>query len=160
MKMIVIGNFGVTQRMIAGNFPEPGTWYDFFTGQSFNVSNTGMEMLFQPGEFHIYTTKKIEGVKPGLVLWGANFVITSLSDILVYSGAVFQNPAGESITIEGVPAGKYNMKIIDLYGRLVRQREISMDTFQEEPVHNLLPGLYFINLTGPLGKYQFKLIKN
>jgi hypothetical protein len=80
MKLIAIGNFGVTSRTIQGNFPEPTTWYDFFSGESFEVSNTGMEMLFEPGEFHIYTTQKIEDVKQDLVPWGSNFVITTLQE--------------------------------------------------------------------------------
>ncbi|KAA3656052.1 MAG: T9SS C-terminal target domain-containing protein [Calditrichaeota bacterium] len=56
MDVFVIGNFDVSTVTTAANFPQAGTWYDYFTGESIDVSDPAMEMIFAPGEFHIYTT--------------------------------------------------------------------------------------------------------
>ncbi|MCA9734644.1 MAG: T9SS type A sorting domain-containing protein [Deferribacteres bacterium] len=56
MDVFVIGNFDVNSTTTAANFQHAGTWYDYFTGVSVDVSDPAMEMTFAPGEFHIYTT--------------------------------------------------------------------------------------------------------
>ncbi|MCE1189410.1 MAG: T9SS type A sorting domain-containing protein [Ignavibacteria bacterium] len=67
MNVVIVGNFGVTASSIAGNFQSTGTWYDYFTGTSYNVSNTGSQINLQPGEFHIYTSVKLPTPEPGLI---------------------------------------------------------------------------------------------
>jgi 1,4-alpha-glucan branching enzyme len=160
MKMVVIGNFGVNSRMIAGNFPEPGTWYDFFTGNSFQVSNTGMEMLFEPGEFHIYTTKKIEGVKPNLVSWGSNFIITALDAELNRGLKVYPNPVRTTLQIHGVPEGIYRLRVTDMSGRNMIDQSINYNHTYETNVAGLPGGIYQLSLTGGDQVFSFKIIKN
>ena len=160
MKMLVIGNFGVNSKTIAGNFPEPGTWYDFFTGNSFEVSDTGMEMLFDPGEFHIYTTQKIEGIKPNLVPWGSNFVITSLSDDLNQKLKVYPNPVHSTIQISGVPEGAYLMRVSDMSGRSMIERSVIFNRAFETNIDGLPGGLYQLSLTSERKTFSFKIVKN
>jgi 1,4-alpha-glucan branching enzyme len=160
MKLVTIGNFGVNPRVISGNFPEPGMWFDFFTGNSFEVSNTGMEMLFAPGEFHIYTTKKIEDVKPNLVPWGSNFVITSLGDDLNQKLKVYPNPVHSTIQIQGVPEGAYLMRVTDLSGRNMMEIPIIFNNSFESNFDNLPGGLYQLSLSGESKTYSFKIVKN
>lgn len=158
MKLMVIGNFGVTNKQIAGNFPEPTTWYDFFTGDSFNVADTGMEMLFQPGEFHIYTTEKIEGVKEDLVPWNSNFVITGLEKISEEIG-IYPNPASQTIKANGIEKGLYQLKIQDMTGRTYMNRKVQVGHLFETSIDGIPEGVYLIKLNGPLNSYSFKLVK-
>ncbi|MDZ7604524.1 MAG: T9SS type A sorting domain-containing protein [Cyclobacteriaceae bacterium] len=160
MKMLIIGNFGVVDRMIAGNFPEPGQWFDFFSAESFSVVNTGMEMFFEPGEFHIYTTKKIEDVKPGLVPWGANFVITALPDELADGHTIYPNPVNSHFTISGLKDGYYSMQILDIHGQSVQRAEVISNNGFQGSIQELPSGFYFLKLTGATQEYNFKLIKN
>lgn len=60
MDVSIIGNFGVQQADGQPSFATNGTWYDFLSGDSLNVSNTDTTISMVPGEFHIYTTKKFE----------------------------------------------------------------------------------------------------
>lgn len=160
MKMLIIGNFGVVHRMIAANFPEPGTWYDFFTGESFDVQNTGMELSFDPGEFHIYTTKKIEDVKSDLVPWGPNFVITSVVDELTSGLTVYPNPVVDQYTIDGVLSGQYRFQLVDLQGRTLQDKFISIDDQFVSSLTGISKGIYQVKLSGSSKNYQFKLLKN
>ena len=59
MDVTIIGNFAVRQSTIVPNFQSAGVWYDFFTGDSIVVDDPSMTMLLNPGEFHIYSTKKL-----------------------------------------------------------------------------------------------------
>ncbi len=38
--VVVIGNFGVTSQNVVPNFQHGGQWYDYFSGDTFNIVNT------------------------------------------------------------------------------------------------------------------------
>lgn len=52
----VIGNFGVTEAMIVPNFQQTGTWHEFFSRQTLNVTDINMGITLQPGEYRLYST--------------------------------------------------------------------------------------------------------
>ncbi len=56
MNVAIIGNFGTTSFSITPSFQNTGTWYDYFSGNTVNVTDTQMQMNLEPGEFHIYTS--------------------------------------------------------------------------------------------------------
>ena len=64
MNITVIGNFDVVEKTINPNFQNAGTWYDYFSGDSISIKDTEGLINLQPGEFHIYTTKKLPA--PGI----------------------------------------------------------------------------------------------
>jgi len=71
MDAFIIGNFGVTQLSALPNFSRTGWWYDYFTGDSINVtSNTNLtdSVTLAPGDFKIYTTSKLPAPEPGILL--------------------------------------------------------------------------------------------
>ena len=59
MNAAILGNFDVVQQSITPAFQQSGTWYDYFSGDSISVINTTDNLTFQPGEYHIYTTVKL-----------------------------------------------------------------------------------------------------
>jgi 1,4-alpha-glucan branching enzyme len=56
MNVTMLGNFDVRTNSIAPNFQNTGIWYDFFSGDSINVSDVNSLITLNPGEFKIYTT--------------------------------------------------------------------------------------------------------
>lgn len=66
MNVVAVGNMNVSNETANVNFQNTGKWYDFFSGDSITVSSTPMSMTFAPGEYHVYTTKKLP--KPDLTL--------------------------------------------------------------------------------------------
>ncbi|MEM6261562.1 MAG: alpha-amylase family glycosyl hydrolase [Bacteroidota bacterium] len=59
MDVAVLGNFDVIQATINPAFQRTGKWYEFFTGDSLNVTNVSDGISLQPGEYRLYTTKKL-----------------------------------------------------------------------------------------------------
>ena len=59
MDVTIIGNFDVQSGTIDPNFSRTGRWYDYFSGDSIDVSGTHDNISLLPGEFHIYTTVKL-----------------------------------------------------------------------------------------------------
>jgi len=60
MAATIIGNFGVTTCDVNPNFQKTDTWYNYFSGDSLEVTDTQTPISLLPGEFHIFTDKKLE----------------------------------------------------------------------------------------------------
>jgi hypothetical protein len=56
MDVRIIGNFDVTQLSMEASFSQTGWWYDYFSGDSLEVSDLHMQLPLEPGAFHIYTS--------------------------------------------------------------------------------------------------------
>jgi len=67
MDVFIVGNFGVTQLSTNQNFSRAGWWYDYFSGDSVNVSNLTESIALPPGDFKIYTTKKLPVPEKGIL---------------------------------------------------------------------------------------------
>jgi 1,4-alpha-glucan branching enzyme len=59
MNAVIIGNFDIVVRKIDPNFQYGGNWYDYFTGDTLQVTNPNDSLVLKAGEFHIYTDKKL-----------------------------------------------------------------------------------------------------
>lgn len=60
MDAVVVGNFAMSNISMVPGFQHTGKWYDYFTGDSIDVNDVNLSIDFEPGEFHIYTDKKLE----------------------------------------------------------------------------------------------------
>lgn len=67
MNVNIIGNFDVVSRSINPQFQNTGIWYDFFSGDSINVSDQNAMITLNAGEFHIYSTVKLPTPEAGIV---------------------------------------------------------------------------------------------
>lgn len=57
MDVVLALNMGVTGFDMSPGFTKKGTWYDYFTGESFNVTNASAQTLyFGPGEYKVFTS--------------------------------------------------------------------------------------------------------
>lgn len=56
----VVGNFRVVSGDVYPSFQHTGWWYDYFTGDSIQVTSTNAPMSYAPGEWHIYTDVRLE----------------------------------------------------------------------------------------------------
>ena len=59
MDIVVVGNFHVGTRDIMPVFTKTGWWYDYLTGDSLQVTDINMIIPYTPGEYHVYTTKRL-----------------------------------------------------------------------------------------------------
>ncbi len=149
MKVNIIGNFSVYQASMNPNFQQTGTWYDFFSGNSINVTSTTDSVSLAPGEYHIYTTVKL--FSPDTTITA----VTKDENTIVKDYRLeqnFPNPFNPSTIIRyQIPeAGKVTLKIYDVLGREVKNL---VDEFQQGGIHSipfdagsLASGVYFYQL--------------
>jgi 1,4-alpha-glucan branching enzyme len=55
-KVEVVGNFDVATQSGTITFPSTGTYYDYISGGTINVTNTAYSITLAPGEYHIYSS--------------------------------------------------------------------------------------------------------
>jgi hypothetical protein len=67
----IVGNFDVVNQTLPAYFQHTGTWYDYLSGQSVNVTNANMTFNLQPGEYHIYTNQQLPAPPEGYTPWGS-----------------------------------------------------------------------------------------
>ena len=65
--LVLIGNFGIEEETIDPSFTETGTWYDYFSGETIDVSDPNASIDLKAGEWHIYTNEQISNGFPGVV---------------------------------------------------------------------------------------------
>ncbi|KUO59670.1 hypothetical protein APF79_05865 [bacterium BRH_c32] len=67
MNVNIIGNFDVKGGTINPSFKSTGWWYDYFAGDSINVTDTQALINLEAGEFKIYTDKKLPTPEAGIL---------------------------------------------------------------------------------------------
>lgn len=96
MDAVVFGNFDVAAGNIDGNFTRVGKWYEFFSGDSLEItsSNQHQSIDLMPGEYRLYTSKRI--ARPSFLLGiGEPFIPDGGEDMTF---EVYPNPfAGETL---------------------------------------------------------------
>ena len=120
MDITIIGNFYVQASSINPAFQQTGWWYDYFSGDSIDVTNTSDAISLKAGEFHIYTTVKLPTPEPFIVddvVKANNTTVTSFNLEQNYP-----NPFNPSTNIRfQVPKSSFvSLKVYDLLGREVK----------------------------------------
>lgn len=57
--VMVVGNYDVVNQTAAITFPGTGIWYDNMNGTSLNVTSLPYSLTLAPGEYHVYSDKKL-----------------------------------------------------------------------------------------------------
>lgn len=122
MKAIILGNFDVVEQSTDVLFPEAGTWYDYFSGDSMSFGNLERVRSFTlpPGRFHIYTNRKQPLPEPGILTHVKPEELIS-STFELYEN--YPNPFNGITNISfAVPErDEFTIRIHDLQGRLVKE---------------------------------------
>lgn len=91
--IVVLGNFGITNQNLVPAFQNTGWWYEYFSGDSINVTDVNATLGFLPGEYRLYTSKYI----------GKADIAVSTQEILatleVSSPEIFPNPASSQLNL-------------------------------------------------------------
>ena len=70
--LVLIGNFGLAANTINPAFTQTGTWYDYFSGETIDVTSTTANRNLEAGEWHIYTTTRLSDGLPDVVATYSN----------------------------------------------------------------------------------------
>jgi hypothetical protein len=113
MNAVIVGNFDVVTTNINPAFQHTGMWYEFFTGDSLNVTNASEQITLQAGEYRLYTDQSLN--TPSITNTSA-FAIETLK------AKIFPNPAQDFVNVEFTltQTEDINMVIYNLNGQVVK----------------------------------------
>ncbi len=116
MKVTILGNFDVIDGSIDPGFQENGIWYEYFTGDSIDVTDVNETISLQPGEYKIFTTRKLE----------APDIISDVDEpkwtLSGYSVSIYPNPSPDEfhIVLKTDKSAYIMLEVIDLSGRKLK----------------------------------------
>lgn len=145
----LLGNFGVADMTIIPNFQHTGAWYEFFTGAEENVSNASASMALKPGEFRLYSDKKLPAFKD----------LATLTQKPVKSAEirVYPNPATHTLHVEsGTPIRHVELLTID--GKTVKSIKGGQNTLSF-PLDQVKQGMYLLRVQTDAQLFTEKVMK-
>jgi hypothetical protein len=114
--VLIVGNFGVIRNTATANWQRTGRWYNFFAGDSLEVSgNTSMDLA--PGEFRIFTTRRQFTPTPNLLVSSTSEKVKTIAGVTINS--VYPNPLSGigKMEITSETAQTIQVNLFDLTGR-------------------------------------------
>ena len=138
----IIGNFDVVQQTATPQFQGTGWWYDYMTGDSINVNDPNAGIALQPGEYRVYTDKKVTDPRS---------VSLDENPLFADGFSVYPNPANAHLTLSytfagsaQVEGGLYNVagqKLLD-----IAPHKAENASTHEVNIEALPAGLYLLKL--------------
>jgi hypothetical protein len=160
MNLVVVGNFDVEQGSVAPVFPHSGTWYEYFTDETLNVSDVSMSISLDRGEYRLYTDVELE--KPDI---GTAVDEEAINGFQKVPAAIYPNPVFEKakLVIELEKETALSIGIVNLLGSEINvvdekvyaagKQEIDINTSQ------LKPGIYLCTIRSGHVQESIKFIK-
>jgi len=94
MNVVMATNMGVNTFDMAPGFPNAGTWYDYFTGESIQVSNASAHTLtFAPGQYRVFTSVALP-----VPFYKVEVSVTDSTDGKAVAGAKVKFPSQEAFS--------------------------------------------------------------
>jgi pullulanase/glycogen debranching enzyme len=146
LSIVTVGNFDVTAQTASVSFPQTGTWYSYLTGEQLNVTSTSQSMTLQPGQYAVYTSKKLN------MLTGTPLATKAAQASAVLKLSLVPNPAAGATTVAyELPTGATaTIALQNVLGQTVRQlapaRQAAGAQAQALSLQGLAPGVYLVRL--------------
>ncbi|MCF8370786.1 MAG: T9SS type A sorting domain-containing protein [Bacteroidales bacterium] len=159
MNVTIIGNFDVNAGVVSPKFQHTGWWYEYWTGDSINVSDVNANINLVAGEYKFYTDVKLP--QPVLEFIG----IEEIENSKELQGMVYPNPSNGDFTIliGGMKPGKLNVEIFNFAGQRVWQQETSThgERYRTIPWNGseATPGIYFCRISNDGRMQNLRLVK-
>jgi glycosidase len=141
--VVTFGNFDVTKQNTTVTFPSLGTWYNYITGTTLDITSLTIGLNLEPGEYGVYTSKPIAGIGP---------LATRAAQTAAFQLSLVPNPAAGTTTIQyQLPAAATaSLAVQNVLGQTVRQlaptRQAAGAQTQVLPLQGLAPGVYLVRL--------------
>ncbi|MCE4566777.1 T9SS type A sorting domain-containing protein [Maribellus sp. CM-23] len=135
-KVLAVGNFDIQVSTPTISFPKTGKWYEFFKGDSTEVTNQNRTLILQPGEYRLYSTRK----------FAEPHITTDVGDIQSskYQLNVYPNPVQNTLFVS---AEKWidQVEIYSLTGKLMT-RNTDRSKEKQLNVEDFSPGIYLLRV--------------
>jgi 1,4-alpha-glucan branching enzyme len=149
--VLIIGNFGVTSATPSVQFQKTGTWYEYFSENTLNVTSTSQTLTLAPGEFRLYSTQNFTKAN-----------ITTEVSVLPKAETefvVWPNPLSDYLNISSVlPLSR--IVVYSMTGSKVKEQTLpgTESTVREFFLGDLLRGNYLIQVISKDGKKETRKI--
>ncbi len=144
----IIANFGMAPASITPNFSTKGKWYNTFVRDSIDVTDTQMQVYLQPGEYVLYSQKKLSGFEQS----------TSAGKDLETQG-VFASPNPfKSEVVITIDSNNASFELYSITGSLVK-KGILFNQTSTMPWGDLPKGHYILRVRDKESIEVMKLVK-
>lgn len=154
MNAVTIANFRVESDEVDPSFQSTGTWYEYFTGDSLVVNNVNQNISLNPGEYRIYTDKKITPPE--------SFYVGAV-DIPVVDVEMFPNPIGDIEMLSLIHSNLRDIKEVVVMNQVGKSSAISYtyDGYELtiDASHLLSSGIYYIQIVASDKIYVARVVK-
>jgi 1,4-alpha-glucan branching enzyme len=123
LRVVVVGNFDVSQQSAQVTFPVAGVWYSYLTGGVRVATGSAETITLQPGEYYVYTDRNVADI---VLSWMPNNNPTntrrdSSGYVDGYKVRIYPNPSVQPSTIEYslLQSGNLNITLTDINGKEV-----------------------------------------
>lgn len=150
--VFIMGNFDVNSQDYTAPFPSVGTWHEFFTGNTLNLTSTSTPLTLKPGEYRMYSNVKLQGTPPAPLT--GTVVLTNDNST---SFRIYPNPFSSQINIESQESIQ-GIDICTIHGRIIKKvKETDISCINTSEIQ---PGFYLLvaNLKNG-GKIVKKIVK-
>jgi len=143
LAVVTYGNFKVIAQDTTISFPSTGTWYNYLTGGTLNVTSTAMRLSLEPGAYAVYTSKPLALANP---------LATRPQQTAAFQLSLAPNPATGTTTVayQLPTAATATLAVQNLLGQTVRRlapaRQAAGAQTQMLSLQGLAPGVYLVRL--------------
>jgi hypothetical protein len=157
---ILLANSGPETQTVMFTFPIAGKWYDYFSGQSFDITNKTVPVNLLSGEFHLFVNEAWNNKNLNLVPWDApNFQVLGAAKERGLSMNIYPNPSKGivHVTWEADNQLEVDFKVMDYAGREILIKKLpqnpnSLNEFEFSKMNHLNSGTYFIQMGNEVRK--------
>jgi hypothetical protein len=151
----IVGNFNMESGIIVPDFQHTGTWYDYMTGESIEVTDVSSGLTLTPGEYHIFTDAALETPDLPVGIRNPEGGAEGRQSLL------FPNPARDQISLRIADEGPAVFRIYSMAGSLVQATTLTIQKDQSVNITidaGIGKGIYMYQLTTQSGTLQGKLM--
>ena len=153
MDVVILGNFDIVTQDINPQFPYAGSWYEFYTGDTLDVTNTDDLISLVAGEYRLYTSQKL--YDPNIPASAGGLNHSNYDHIMVYP-----NPSSNIFYFRFTDNQLTGtLSIYDLQGKLVYTDQIESQNQIEFNSSSVPKGIYFYKMNTKHHIYTGKLLK-
>jgi hypothetical protein len=150
----VLVNFRVINSEVIPKFQYPGTWYEYFTGDSIEVVDTEARITFGPGEYRIYTSKRISPPEG---------FISATRDLAFRPVIIYPSVAINEDWIYGILPTTGRIRSLELTHAAGQKYRLHFesdgaDGFRFALPPGLVSGIYIVSISTEKGGYFSKII--
>jgi hypothetical protein len=157
MNVLVLGNFDLITDEITTGFQHTGMWYEYFTGDSIDVTDANMEIELEAGEYRLYTDVQLETPDIGTT-------VEELSPGNDFNALIYPNPANTNARLQFRLENPSDLQIgiYNLLGAEVMKIEGSYQGGEQDVELDITPlqaGIYFCRISSAASSETIKFIK-